>query len=99
MIRLLATPTGPVNPTQLADEAGAVGVNWVGNDTDGWQVAAYWNTNPPTQQQFEAVVAAHVPTPEPSIAEVFADVPVTSLEEANTVLTNLQAALSAKGII
>ncbi len=40
------------------------------------------------------------PPPEPpTIEEVFADVPVVSIEEANTTLLALKAALEARGII
>lgn len=57
MIRLLAPHPGPIDHAQLKLEADALGVN----EVDG-QVAGYWE-NPPTQQEWEAIVAAHVPLP------------------------------------
>lgn len=43
-----------------------------------------------------------IPDPDPgppTIEEVFADVPVVSIEEANTTLLALKAALEARGMI
>ena len=63
MIRLLADPPADYRVDQIT-APGVVGVNVV----DG-QIAGYWLSNPPTQAEWEAIVAAHVPQPDPPSAE------------------------------
>lgn len=65
MIRLLTTQPADYNGAQLAAEAGAVDVNIVDD-----QIAGYWTPGTePTQAEWDAIVAAHVPAPEPPTAE------------------------------
>lgn len=65
MIRLLATPPAAYQLGQLQNEAGALACNIVGD-----QIAGYWTPGTePTQAEWDAIVAAHVPAPEPPTAE------------------------------
>jgi hypothetical protein len=86
MIRLLATPPADYNLGQLQAEGSAVAVNMV----DG-QIAGYWNDGTqPTQAEWEAIVAAHVPAPGPDpTAPILAELPAATLEEANDLLAQI----------
>jgi hypothetical protein len=65
LTRLLADPPADYHPGQLQTEAAAVAVNIVGD-----QIAGYWLVgDEPSQAEWEAIVAAHVPQPDPPTAE------------------------------
>jgi hypothetical protein len=67
------------------------------DNEDGTGVHTDYRTDPPTVTNLTGLP---IPEPEPpTLDEVFADVPVQTLEEANAVLVNLQAALQQRGII
>jgi len=64
---------------------------------DGTGVRTVYTTTPPTVTQLTGLP---IPvTPPPDLDEVFASVPVVSLEEANDTLLALKAALEARGIV
>ena len=64
---------------------------------DGTGTKTDYRTDPPTVTQLTGLP---IPTPPPpDLDEVFAAVPVQSLEEANETLAALRAALEARGIV
>lgn len=64
-IRHLAPRPTDYNPGQLQAETGAVAVNVVGDE-----LAGYWVPGEePTEAEWQAVVSAHVPQPDPPTAE------------------------------
>lgn len=65
MIRLLADRPANVNFGQLLTESGASDINIV----DG-KIAGYWpDGEAPTRAEWQAIVSAHVPTPDPPTPE------------------------------
>ena len=85
MIRLLATPPATYNVAQIT-APGVVAVNMVGDD-----IAGYWNDgDEPTQQEWETIVSAHVPVPDPDpVGDLATQLPATTLEEANDLLVQI----------
>ena len=64
---------------------------------DGTGTRTDFTTDPPTVTQLTGLPIP--PPPPPDLDEVFASVPVVSLEEANDTLLALKAALEARGIV
>jgi hypothetical protein len=85
MIRLLATPPATYNVSQITAD-GLQAVNLVAG-----QIAGYWNDGTqPTQAEWDAIVAAHVPAPDPDpTAAILAELPAATLEEANDLLAQI----------
>ena len=72
-------------------------VEQVVDNGDGTGTKTDYTTDPPTVTQLSGLP---IPEPDPpAIADVFASVPVVSLEEANDTLLALKAALEARGIV
>ena len=72
-------------------------VEQVVDNGDGTGTRTDYTTDPPTVTQLTGLP---IPTPAPpDLADVFAAVPVVSLEEANDTLLALKAALEARGIV
>ena len=64
LTRLLADPPAEYRVDQIT-AAGLQACNIVGD-----QIAGYWNDgDEPTQAEWDAIVAAHVPAPDPPTAE------------------------------
>ena len=64
LTRLLADPPAAYRVDQIT-APGVVAVNLVGG-----QIAGYWpDGDEPTQAEWDAIVAAHVPVPDPPTAE------------------------------
>lgn len=93
LTRLLADP--PSTPFNLSGltAPGVVAVNMVGG-----QIAGYWPEGAaPTQVDWQAIVSAHVPTPDPDpVADLLAALPAATLEEVNDLLAQVLATLGGQ---
>lgn len=101
MIRVTAPRPPSFNLTQLAAEANATYPGCLDvNEVDPDLVAAYWESSAPTEQQWTAVVAAHVPTPpvppEPTAEERLATL-IAALTDAQSLEEIRDAAAAAGG--
>jgi hypothetical protein len=97
MIRLLATPPAAYQLGQLQTEAGALACNIVGD-----QIAGYWpDGQAPTQAEWDAIVAANVPTPDPtsSSPEVIAAQAIQAEIDARLAPTDVNSIAEMKAAI